>query len=217
MKFKDIKPGVIYAYRDSKYGTPEKIMFLAGVEGIRLYAEAPFRAGPEVPAFTASRLDKPESGRSDVWATQSKHGYPAVRRSSWSKEDEPDLTAVTWDDFRQATVGTRYDNDRNIEFTVATRLAAVLGPWDEVMAAEDEKRKAEKAASEKAEAARLDKKTRAAKVSSILQDAGIKAIARSADGYALTIELNEAEKLAGLLGSLLKVDEEYRAGVYDHG
>ena len=208
MKFKDIEPGVAYAYRETRYGSPEKIMFLAAPDnGISLYAQAGSFAKPGDPAFTPSRASKPDSGRSDVWARRQKHGYPAVRKYNYGG-DQPDLTTVTWDDFQKATVATAHDEDRNIRFFVVTRLAEVLGPWDEVIAAEEQRRKEAVAAREKAEAVEQEKHNRASEVVATLHAAGIKGVARRIDGYALTIELAEAEKLAVLLDSRLPVEAE---------
>ena len=162
MKFKDIKPGVAYAYRDRTYGSPEKIMFLAGAEGIRLYATAPFRAKPDDPAFTVSRESKPDSGRSDVWARRQAYGYPAVRGSRYGG-DAPDLTAVTWDDFRKATVATCHDEDAAC-FSSSPGSPPCSARWDEVITAEDARAQEARAAKEEAVAADLDKQERASKV-----------------------------------------------------
>ena len=211
MKLKDIKPGVAYAYQDSKSRQAGKIIFLAVPgESIRLYRETAWRAGSDKHAFTRSRETRPQSGQSDVWTRQAVHGYPAVQiHLAYGEQPEPDLTAVTWDDFLAVTVATTEDKARGIKFILVTRLACVLGPWDEVMAAEAQRKQAEQADRDKRETERRDRKRRAAMVVATLEKLGIDSFFERGDSnrYAVSMELDAAEKLAELINEVAKTGE----------
>lgn len=125
MKAKDVKPGVVYAYRDRFYPEPRPIVFLAPTDRDHLYiktrtAGRAFQKAPEG--------STPSDGT--VWNSGT-IGYPAVLGDVGSNLD--DLRAVTLARFRQvsSTLG------RRCEYTLVVRLARVVGPWDATATEED--------------------------------------------------------------------------------
>lgn len=124
MKAKDIRPGVVYAYRQGSYRRLRPIVFLAPVDSDHLYRKSrihgpAFKQAPEASAPTAGTVYN--SGTI---------GYPAALGNEDSDLD--DLRAVTLTRFEHVTSTL----GRRCEYLLVTVLARVVGPWDSSLSEE---------------------------------------------------------------------------------
>lgn len=195
MKKADIKPGVVYAYQRSKYDSPRPIVFLnAPADGV-LYRERDYpKSG--TPAFIkASPAAKPRRalgfGRGGI-------GYPAAHLSHDSRMTHQDLLGITLADFERATSGYH----EGYEFDVITTLTHVTGPWDEVIAAHEAQKRAERESREQEQHEASESRARAIDILTALRArAGIEPDRIPTYGAvkSISIPLAEAEKLVALL------------------
>lgn len=121
MKAKDIKPGTVYAYRQSMHDPPRPIVFLTPADPEHLYIKSrthgpTFRKAPDA--------STPRGGTVYNGGTI---GYPAALGDP---ERLDDLRAATLDRFRRVTSTL----GRHVEYTLVTRLARVIGPWEDTAA-----------------------------------------------------------------------------------
>jgi len=194
MKAKDIKPGVVYAYQRSKYSSPQPVVFLTSVAPEHLYRTTSRYRSADSPAFQkANSQAKPKLGTGYSDATV---GYPAV--IPYGGAGREILTEVTLDEFKAATGDV--DHLRDIEFRLVTSLGHIIGPYEEVVAAQAEKRAAEEAAWQ----AKRDQETashdRAVDLITALAAHGVKAgWGDTAGRTVLTLSLDEMDKLLAML------------------
>jgi hypothetical protein len=184
MRKQDIKPGVVYAYQESRtYGSVKPIAFLAAPSEGRVYTKS-FRTPPGERCFT--RNDRATT------ASRTTGGYPAV----WVDDPARPPTA-TLADFEAATANEG-DPDAP-RFTTVRNLTYITTTW-EVAAAELAE---QKRADEAARARRAAIRDRADRVVSALRAHGVEANRVPAYGAAdpLTLPLDEAEKLIALLAA----------------
>ena len=133
MRKKDIKPGVVYAYREGKYGETLPVMLLTA----DLYKGRGYR-DDEGPKFRkAGAGDAPHSGRLGSPTT----GYlVAIMRHRYGRKVDYDAAAermasITLADM-EATGGESLDD--LIGFMLIVRLGVIIGRWDEVTAQQRE-------------------------------------------------------------------------------
>lgn len=194
MRKQDIKPGVVYAYREGKYGHTLPVMFLS----TGLYTGRGYR-DTESPKFrVAGGYEQPHTGRLGAPTT----GYlVAIGRSQIGvhkinyDEVADRMARITLAD-AEASAWELADGDIGVMLIV--RLGVIIGLWDEVMAAEREQKEVERQRRERkaAEAKALD--DRAAAVRKAITLHGISARFSSVDRN-LIVSLDDAEKLAALL------------------
>jgi hypothetical protein len=117
MKAKDIKPGVVYAYRQSRSDPVRPVVFLAPVDSDHLYINSRThgRAFLKAPDATAPRAGSVYNSGTI--------GYPAALGGEPSDLDDVTLTRF---ERVTSTLG------RRCEYTLITRLARVIGPWEDV-------------------------------------------------------------------------------------
>ena len=201
MRKNQIKPGVIYAYQRNRDGSdrPTPIVFLtAPADGI-LYREA----NPTTVSAGGSHTPAPRTRANQIAAGTGygsrSTGYPAVMVDYNAVVILDDLLKLTLDDFEKTTSnhGTGIEGAR---FTVVTSLATITGPYDEVMAAYNERRDADRQQREQDQARTAGHLTiRAVSLNERLARFGVgNSVERASSGY-LKITLDEAEKLLTLL------------------
>lgn len=194
MKTKDIKPGVVYAYRRGKFGRIEPVVFVAAPSSDRLYAFNQWAKYGEPVFQHRPNADKPRRGRGfsdpDV-------GYPvAFARSQGT--DAKVLAKATLEQFESATTTT--DADLDVHWQVVTIPSHILGPYDQVIAEEDaaERARREQYAMERQQ--RDETQKRANQLLSALAEHGITAVA---DEYStppqMLLSLDDVEHLLGKL------------------
>lgn len=181
MRKQDIRTGVVYAYQRGTYGSPGAVVFLS----LELHKYVKHRQ-PGQPYWTpAAGFDKPRRGD---WSFASV-GYPVV-----IGREPGDLASLGAEVITTGLTPAQYE--AGLSADTLTSLAAVKGPYAEVMAAyareqeADRKRRQEK---RERETARRD---RAARVKADLEALGVFANYHQ-DRFELTLE--NAEKLAALL------------------
>lgn len=127
MKKADIKPGVVYTYRQHVSNELVPVVFLSGSSQIgALYQEnrrdaRAFRHAPD-----AHRV------RAGTVYNDGTIGYPAVllHDSKPSADDMALLCGITITDFRRATAS--WDSERGLNFILVTSMARVVGQWEDV-------------------------------------------------------------------------------------
>lgn len=196
MKAKDIKPGEVYAYRPSKYGRIIPVVLLAPADKDNLYVSQPTRRKSGDPWYPkAPRATKPSrgSGYSDP-----SYGYPAVMPLT-EKGDLAVLRGVTLADFEAAT--QREDHERGITFMLLDNVAHIVGPYEEIIAAEAEARAAEMAERQAKSDREAEVRARALDLIVALNAHGVKAgrADTAGGGTVLTLRLGEVDKLLALL------------------
>jgi hypothetical protein len=197
MRKQDIKPGVVYAYQQSRaYGAPEPIVFLtAPADGPLYIRRSRHDHGDGKPRYVrAAEYDKVSTGRGSLLARTV--GYPVAHLDSSDRKPD-DLLNATLAGF-EATTGTSEDE---FVYRLETRLACIIGPWNEVGAQHEAQKRAERERRERQQQAEQVSRNRAAAVAGVLSSAGI--VAESAHRHGavthIRLSLDEAEKLARLL------------------
>lgn len=197
MKAKDIKPGVVYGYRSSKYGHLQAVVFLAPVDGNHLYHSASSSKPKGSPAFIKAREGSKPGRRGSTYSSPTT-GYAAVRTSS--PEAATHLRAITIEDFEEAASRATVSGIKDAEFTLITTLAHILGPYAELKAGEDaakERKHAARRAEEEKDAADRNRLTN---LRSALAGRGVKAIGRIEDGEpVIVLSAAEVDRLLALL------------------
>lgn len=122
MKAKDIKPGEVYAYRQSRYDEPRPIVFLAPVDREHLYFKS------RTPGLAFLKEKDATAPRAGTVFNGGTIGYPAAL--GYADSDLDDLRAVTLHRFERVTSTL----GRRCEYTLVTVLARVIGPWEEAAA-----------------------------------------------------------------------------------
>lgn len=200
MRKQDIKPGVVYAYREGKYGETLPVVFLA----TDFYKGRDYR-DEDGPKFRkAGAADAPHSDRLGSPTT----GYlVAIMRHQYGRKVDYDAAAermakVTLADM-EATGGESLDD--LIGFMLLVRLGVVIGPWGEVMAQQREEAEEKKRRQEIISATAKALDDRAAKVRLVLIAKGVSP-RFSTTARDLILSLEDAEKLASLLAAKDGVD-----------
>lgn len=194
MKAKDIKPGTVYAYRRSKYSTPQPIVFLAPVDAEHVYVTADRFRPKDAPAYRKAH-GRAKPGRGSGYASPS-YGYPAV--VAYGDVSQVDLTAVTLADFETSTSG--YDAARGISFMLVTNLGQIVGDYEEAVAAAEREKREREEAYEAEKRAHREANERAAALVAALGEHGVQA--RPDDSYfpnTLVLSFGEVDKLLALL------------------
>lgn len=119
MKARDIQPGVVYAYRRSKYDPPRPIVFLTSADRDHLYIESRTHGRAFLKAPDASA---PRNGTIYNGGTI---GYPAALGNPQSDLDN--LRAVTLTRFERVTSTL----GRRVEYMLVTSLMRVVGLWED--------------------------------------------------------------------------------------
>lgn len=207
MRAKDIKVGIVYAYRTSKYHTPRPIVFLDEAAPGHIYAgERPGRASGKPRFKLAPNVSSiGAAGRGGFGYGGSDYGYAAVVWDGTS--GEPDLAllkAVTLDDFTTATSATMRDGDGEwlMEMLVVTSLSYILGEYDAVMEAEAAAREAKRKATKERMAREEAHHKRVQAQVDALRAYGFKARptgTRTIDGPLLGIPMDDIDRLLSLL------------------
>ena len=119
MKAKDIKPGEVYAYQERAGEPVQPIVFLAPLDRDHLYAKSSTagRAFRKAPA--GSEL------RNGTVYNSGTVGYPAA--VGIGRATLADVQAITLNRFEQVTSTL----GRRCEYMLVTRLARVIGRWEE--------------------------------------------------------------------------------------
>jgi hypothetical protein len=196
MKAKDIKPGVVYGYRRGKYGTVTPIVFLAPVDKDHLYATASHHRKAGTPAYVkAGPNSKP--GHSTLFSGPT-IGYPAITGEYAATADN--VPAKTLADFEAAT--SHYIGEEGWRFQVITSLTGVIGPYEDVRAAEAAQREADRAQRAADEKRRQAGSEHAATLVKKFAAAGV-VVAADNDWQpsGLVIDFDNADKLITLLSS----------------
>ncbi len=123
MRKQDIKPGVVYAYCESRWNQPSPVVFLAAPAASRIYTRSARRGEDGQPFFTTAR--------EGVKAGRYSGGYPMVRLAH--PDNIGDISRFTLDGFEAAT-DPRADGGT---YTIVSNLVYIVGPYDEVMADRD--------------------------------------------------------------------------------
>ena len=118
MRAKDIKPGVVYGYRDHFHGI-RPIVFLAPIDRGHLY----IKSRTSGPAFQRAP-DSVAGPRPGSVYNSGTVGYPAALGKPGYDVD--DLREVTLARFEQVTSTL----GRRCEYGLVVRLARVIGPWE---------------------------------------------------------------------------------------
>jgi hypothetical protein len=196
MKSKDIKPGVVYGYRQGKYGSVEPVVFLAKPGPDQIYA-CPHRVKDGEPIHSHSRhATTPLTGRG---FSSTDYGYAAVFAfGKPTAEVVDEMARATLDDFLAATKG--YDAERGIRYSVVTVPARVVGPYDEAVAEEERRREAENRRWAEERGRREVAIQRAERLIEALQQHGIGGRPEPySEPTFLEIPLDDVEKLLALL------------------
>jgi hypothetical protein len=202
MKKADIAPGVVYAYSTRRDGLwPEPIVLLAAPADGVLYSER-YSPGDNESVYIKA-LPGAHAGSDYLHKTT---GYPAVMFASHHDEDPARLLQVTLGTFEAATNAWTRDG---LHLMVIAHLAAIVGPWEEVVASQEAARQAEQERTDRQAQHDRENRARASAVIAALSRAGIKAGGVSQYGAVTSIPLplDEAEKLVALLASL-RTDQE---------
>jgi hypothetical protein len=188
MKKTDIKTGVVYAYRRGNYGNPRPMVFLS----LGLHRSPEYGRGRW--ATPAAHDTKPRAGSgyggSDV-------GYPVALGTAG--ETPIEKLASLGPDLIEQNVWSGLLAEAGITRDILTNMAAVLGPWDEVVAARkaQEARERERMADERrvrdAETAMSDSAIAA------LREHGIFADRYQHGGGGIRLSPHNSAKLAALL------------------
>jgi hypothetical protein len=194
MRKQDIKPGVVYAYQRGTYDDPRPVVFLS----LDLYSDR--RRGAEGPRFRkACDGDKPHSGTFGSGST----GYLiAEMRGGWRNDAERAEAAERMKSLTLADALTSREAgpDDLTDFDVLPRLTAIVGPWDEVIAAKRARDEKARQVAQREQAERLARDDRAVDVLRTLKAAGVRA--QYEGGHAeFRLSLDDAEKLASLLAA----------------
>jgi hypothetical protein len=197
MRKDQIRPGVVYAYQGAKHRPVTPIVFLVSPADGILYERRSIRdhGSPEPRYARAADGAKPVSGRGSLLARTV--GYPVATLGT--NGDPKDLPKATLAGFEAATGVSRGEFAYHLE----TRLASIIGLWDEVTAAEAEKQARRDKMAADLDAAEKASQSRAASIVAALAQAGPGFKAEPDQRYGvvnyLRISLDEAEKLAALL------------------
>ncbi|MER6575793.1 hypothetical protein [Nonomuraea sp. NPDC001023] len=119
MRAKDITPGDVYAYQERAGEPVRPIVFLAPMDRNHLYIKSRTPGRAFHPAAAGS---EPRAGTVYNSGTV---GYPAAIGTG--SATVADMRAITLDRFKQATSVL----GRRCEYTLVTRLARVIGRWEE--------------------------------------------------------------------------------------
>ncbi|MFF4417061.1 hypothetical protein ACFYY8_31460 [Streptosporangium sp. NPDC001559] len=195
MKAKDIKPGVVYGFQRGRgeYATIQAMALLAPADADHLYQTASYHRRPGAPAFTkAMRSSKPKKGRG--W-NEASVGYPAV----FGPADA--LEGFTLERFEAAT-SPYPDSESGVEFRVLTSLTAIVGPYEEAMAAHQQRLDAANEERDREQRRQAAAQQRAKKLVEALGQVGVVADTDSSyNPTGLTVSLDEADKLLALLAA----------------
>jgi len=195
MRKQDIKPGVVYAYQEGKYGATLPAMLLTtdlykGRDDYRDTESLKFRKAGAADTPHAGRLGSPTTGYLIAIAR-----HQISRRVDYDEVAER-IAKITLADM-EATGGESPAGEP-FGYMLIVRLGVIIGPWDEVMAERREHDAAKKRRQEQeaAQAKALD--DRAAAVRLVLITNGISPRFSGTDRN-LIVSLDDAEKLAALL------------------
>lgn len=196
MRAKDIKPGVVYGYRQGKYGTVTPIVFLAPIDKDHLYATTSHHRKDGTPAYVKARpTSKP--GRSALFSGPT-IGYPAIVGEYTATAEN--LPTKTLADFE--VTPTQYIGEGGFRYQVITSLAGVIGLYEDVKAAEIAEREADRAQRAADEKRRQAGSERAATLVKKFAAAGV-VVAADNDWQptGLVMDFDNADKLIALLSS----------------
>ena len=188
MRKQDIKPGVVYAYREgrltSDWREPSPCVFLAAPADGQLYATSRSRGTDGAPYFKAAL-----KGAKASWP----NGYPVVMIAH--TDHIPDAVSVTLADFETATSakapGGRY--------SIVSNLAYIVGPYDEVIADRKIRWEAGRLENERQREIEQARRRRGTAVIAALAAAGVRVDRLPMYDEDIVIPLAEAEKLIALL------------------
>jgi hypothetical protein len=191
MKKQDIKLGTVYAYKPHDWSTPEPLVFLSS----ELY-ETRMRRGVQEP-FTKSTATRPK--REEQWSSSYSVGYPVLIYGA-AYDVPPDVLVLM-----RATkptvieTGRLYDPTGHLCLTLLTRMASVVGEYDDVM----EQIARQKDSDQRLREARAAESNRLEKLkddlTARLRVLGIKVLKDYHHDDRLSFELDELDKLVGRL------------------
>lgn len=176
MRVKDIEVGKVYAYRESDYSSLRQVKFLDGTG--QLYTTG----------YRSSKFRKTTGrpGRSRVYGDT---GYLVAIG--------PDVSAATLDD--ALVTGDVYATGRGFRYQVLVQTRFVLGLYDEVKAADDAAREADRQRCEKETAQRAEETARAETLRDALAQFGIHTSRGGWNGRMLELSPDNADKLVKML------------------
>jgi hypothetical protein len=195
MKRSEIKPGVVYAYREGRddYDRLVPVVILSTEAYTAQNRHEPgtplYRKEPPGTKKLQRRAFYPSTGMPMVWA----------RYGSGTPED---LAKVTLEDF-EATTSNFVDQDKGITFEVLSYLPYLVGEYEAEVEARKQRLAARDKLREERTAARRDKSNRGHAVAMTLDAVGVRAHSWS-DGN-ITVSLDEGEKLAQVLRDAIGV------------
>lgn len=187
MKLKDIKAGEIYAYREGTYDSLKQVVFPAGTSPLYKSGGWPTRNNNRI-----TRTDDKKPSRSQTYGDT---GYLAVIAF-----DVSDAT-LEW----ALKKGTAWDE--SVQVKILTQTRAVLGPYAEVKAREEEKDEEKKAQRAREDALRDREREKVYTAIDALKDLGVYASIGGHNHRALELSPDNAEKLVIALGRLAGGEE----------
>jgi hypothetical protein len=192
MRKQDIRTGVVYAYQRSSWSLPVPLVFLS----LDLHRRLRPRAGADSWCQPSTYGDRPKAA---LGFSDADIGYP-VARLGWNRELTDDALAALPSLGAEVASGDLpgWLQAAGIERDILTRMASVIGPYDEVMAEREVRLHAEAERTRRENAGRQDKASRARAVIRALGAQGVKASYDEWD-VTVTLSLDEAEKVVTAL------------------
>lgn len=191
MKTKDIKPGVVYAYRASKYDSVRPVVFVTEPSPEAVY-RAVRRPRHGEPRYLPAPGAKPQTAKG---FSGSAYGYLAVTISAVG-DDPNELAAVTLDDVLALKFPDRLTDASVLLVTVPGHI---IGPFAEVAAEDERQRQARDAQYKREEQDRKQRMARMASVLDRLTTLGIPSRSEGPPHLGVVINVGDAEKIIALL------------------
>lgn len=193
---KDLKTGVVYAWRERKHNESYPVVFVS-LDVYRTRRKGSYDSGTK-DKYIHAPGEKPQQG---TWGYPS-YGYLAVEVNQWrvpgegrtedaAAEAQALLPSVTLDQVIHGKLPHEM-----LDGKIITRLATIEGTWDEVHAADEAARAAQKELWNRQETARQRRHERADAVKAALAGYGMHTYF---NGSKLEVSLDDAEKLVANL------------------